>query len=94
MLLIGLLTNFSLKYIHAVLYAIARSVPCGLNITSSYFLGKRNKKRFSKSLERWNSFIEAVDLEVCSHMRVDSAFLLSENLGRIAKMCMSTSFKS
>ena len=84
MLLIGLLTNFSLKHIHAVLYAIARSVPCRLNITSSYFLGKMNKKRFSKSLERRNSFNEAVDLEVCSHMHLVSVFHLSENLGRIA----------
>ena len=86
MLLIGLLTNFSLKYIHAVLYAIARSAPCGLNITSSHFLGKMNKKRFSKSLERWNSFIEAIDLEVCSHMHLVSVFHLSENLRRIAIM--------
>ena len=45
-----------------------------------------HKKRFSKSLARWNSFIEAVDLEVCSHMHVVSVFHMSENLRRIAKM--------
>ena len=44
-----------------------------------------NEARFTKSLARW-SFIEAIDLEVCSHMHADSVFLLSENLGRIAKM--------
>ena len=55
-----------------------------VNTTSSYFLGKMNKKRFSKSLERRNSFIEAVGLEVCSHMHLVSVFQLSENLGRIA----------
>ena len=86
MLLIGLLTNFSLKYSHAVLYAITRSAPCGLNITSSHFLGKMNKKRFSKSLERWNSFIKAINLKVCSHLQLVSVFHLSENLGRIAIM--------
>ena len=73
-----------MKYIHSVLYAIARTVPFGLNISTSYFLGNMNKKRFTKSLARWNSFIEAVDLEVCSHMHVDSVFDLLENLGRIA----------
>ena len=84
MLLIGLLTNCPLRYIHSILYAIATSVPYGLNITSSYFLGNMNKERFSKSLERWNSSIEAVDLEVSSHMHVVSCFELLENLGRIA----------
>jgi len=57
------MTNFSMRYTHSVLYAIARTVPYGLNISSSYFLANMNKKRFKKSLERWNSFIEAVDLE-------------------------------
>ena len=78
------MTNFSMKCIHSVLYAIARTVPYGLNISSSYFLGNINKKRFKKSLARWNSFIEAVDLEVCSLMHVDSVFDMLENLGRIA----------
>ena len=62
-------------------------MPSQLNISSSFFLGNMNKKRFNKSLARWNSFIEAVDLEVCSHMHVDSFFDLSENLGRIAIVC-------
>ena len=86
MLLIALLTNYPMKLIHAVLYAIARTVPFGLSITSSHFLGNMNKKMFTKSLARWNSnsFMEAVDLEVCSHMHVYSGFDLLENLGRIA----------
>ena len=86
---IALLANFPLRYIHTMLYAIARSVRCGLNITSSFFLENMNDEaRFTKapSLARWNSFIEAVDLEVSSHIHDDSVFLLSENLGRIAKM--------
>ena len=37
-------------------------------------------------LLRWDSFIEAADLEVFSLMHDDSVFILSENLGRIAKM--------
>ena len=78
------MTNFSMKYIHSVLYAIARTVPFGLNISSSYFLGNINKKRFSKSLARWNSFIEVIGLKVCSLMHVDSDFDMLENLGRIA----------
>jgi len=57
------MTNFSMRYIHSVLYAIARTIPYGLNISSSYFLENMNKKRFKKSLDRWNSFIEAVDLQ-------------------------------
>ena len=65
-----------MQYIHSVLYAIARTVPYGLNISSSYFLENVNKKGFKKSLARWNSFIEAVDLEVCSHMHVVSVFHL------------------
>ena len=88
LLFIALLTNFPLRYIHSILYVIARSVPTGLNImiTSSFFLGSMNEARFKKSLARWNPFTEAVDLEVCSHMHDGSVFLLSENLGRIAKM--------
>ena len=78
------MTNFSMQYIHSVLYAIARTVPYGLNISSSYFLENVNKKGFKKSLARWNSFIEAVDLEVCSLMDVDSVLHMLENLGRIA----------
>ena len=62
------------------------TVPFELNISSSFFLGNMHKKRFSRSLARWNSFIEAVDLEVCSHMHVVSVFHLSENLRRIAIM--------
>ena len=84
LLLIGLLTNSPLKHIHAVLYAISTSVPTGLNITSADFLGSMDDERFTKSRARWNSFIEAADLEVCSHMHVDSAFDLLENLGHIA----------
>ena len=78
------MTNFSMRYIHSVLYAIACTVPFGLNISSSHFLVNMNKKRIKKSLERWNSFIEAVDLQVCSLMHVDSVFDMLENLGRIA----------
>ena len=74
------MTNFSMRYTHSVLYAIARTVPFGLNISSSHFLVNMNKK----SLERWNSFIEAFDLQVCSLMHVDSVFDMLENLGRIA----------
>ena len=65
-LLIGLLTNFPLKHGHAVLYAIARSVHFGLKITSSFVLGSMDAERFTKSRAQWNSFIEAVDLEVCA----------------------------
>ena len=43
-----------------------------------------NKKRFEESLARWNSFIESVDLEACSHMHHVCVFDLPENLGRIA----------
>ena len=78
------MTNFSMKYIHSVLYAIACTVPYGLNISSSHFLGNMNKKRFKKSLARWNCFIEAIDLEVCSLIHAASVFDLLENLGRIA----------
>ena len=75
-----------------MLHAIATSVTTGLNITSSFFLANMNEKRFTKSLARWKSFIEPVDLEVCSsshmysHMHVDSVFHLSGSLGRIAMM--------
>ena len=59
--------------------------PMGSTPTAStHFLGHMNEKRFEKSLARWCSFIEAVDLEVCSHTHVDSVFDLPENLGRIA----------
>ena len=90
LLLIGLLTNFPLRYIHSILYAIATSVTTGLNLPSSFFLARMNEAIFTKSLARWKSFIEAVNLEVCSHMHVDSVFLLSENLGRIRRIAKMT----
>ena len=49
MLLIALWTNHPMIYIHPVLYAIARTIPYGLSISSSNFLGNMNKNRSSKS---------------------------------------------
>jgi len=65
LLLIDIVTNFTIHFDHAVLYRIARTVEFELNITSAHFLANMDDPRFAKSRKRWpwNSFVEAVDSE-------------------------------
>ena len=73
-------TNIPMKEVHEVLYRIAKSAPFGLDITSSRFLNGMDTDDFQLSRIRMDSFIAAVDAEVCVHMHAFSVFDLSSNL--------------
>ena len=78
LLLICLVTNFRMDFVHSVLYRIAKTVEYGLNITSANFLANMDGPGFAKSRNRYrlNSFAPASDSEVSTPLH---AFLFLFN---------------